>query len=113
MSTRFAVAVHRLKDVERSQDPNEQISLAGNEMASILREGDTAPIEPPMAWGGLAMIHKVQHEIAAAFETEHNELMEMEERAANSLKQVLDFSDFEVLFYLQEALPLGFWRDAM
>ncbi|XP_021908957.1 uncharacterized protein LOC110823008 isoform X2 [Carica papaya] len=89
LSTRFAVAVHRLKDVERSQDPNEQISLAGNEMASILREGDTAPIEPPMAWGGLAMIHKVQHEIAAAFETEHNELMEMEERAANSLKQAL------------------------
>ncbi|KAL5700475.1 hypothetical protein ACHQM5_025912 [Ranunculus cassubicifolius] len=55
MSTRYAVAVHRIKDVERSQDPKEQLSWAGNEMASILREGDTSIIEPHLGWAGLAM----------------------------------------------------------
>ncbi|XWS60332.1 hypothetical protein CRYUN_Cryun07bG0026700 [Craigia yunnanensis] len=75
------------KDVERSQDPSEQLSWAGNEMASVLREGDAVPIEPPIAWAGLAMVHKAQHEIVAAFETEQNELVEVEERAIFSLKQ--------------------------
>jgi hypothetical protein len=88
MSTRYAVAVHRIKDAERSQDPSEQLSLAGNEMASILREGDSVPIDLPIAWAGLGMVHKAQHEIAAAFDTESNELMEVEERALFSLKQV-------------------------
>ncbi|MBA0863537.1 hypothetical protein Goshw_022605 [Gossypium schwendimanii] len=87
MSTRYAVAVHRIKDVERSQDPSEQLSWAGNEMASVLREGDSVPIEPPIAWAGLAMVHKAQHEIVAAFETDQNELVEVEERAIFSLKQ--------------------------
>ncbi|OMP10384.1 Tetratricopeptide TPR-1 [Corchorus olitorius] len=87
MSTRYSVAVHRIKDVERSQDPSEQLSWAGNEMASVLREGDSVPIEPPIAWAGLAMVHKAQHEIVAAFETEQNELVEVEERAIFSLKQ--------------------------
>ncbi|KAK8657781.1 hypothetical protein V6N13_036004 [Hibiscus sabdariffa] len=87
MSTRYAVAVHRIKDVERSQDPSEQLSWAGNEMASVLREGDAVPIEPTIAWAGLAMVHKAQHEIVAAFETEQNELVEVEERAVFSLKQ--------------------------
>lgn len=87
MSTRYAVAVHRIKDVERSQDPSEQLSWAGNEMASVLREGDAVPIEPPIAWAGLAMVHKAQHEIVAAFETERNELAEVEDRAIFSLKQ--------------------------
>ncbi|XP_022737427.1 probable UDP-N-acetylglucosamine--peptide N-acetylglucosaminyltransferase SEC [Durio zibethinus] len=89
MSTRYAVAVHRIKDVERYQDPSEQqqLSWAGNEMASVLREGDAVPIEPPVAWAGLAMVHKAQHEIVAAFETEQTELVEVEERAIFSLKQ--------------------------
>ncbi|RVW13367.1 UDP-N-acetylglucosamine--peptide N-acetylglucosaminyltransferase 110 kDa subunit [Vitis vinifera] len=87
MSTRYAVAVHQIKDAERYQDPSEQISWAGNEMASILREGDSALIEHPIAWAGLAMVHKIQNEIAAAFETEHKGLMEMEERAVHILKQ--------------------------
>ncbi|GMJ00089.1 hypothetical protein like AT5G63200 [Hibiscus trionum] len=87
MSTRYAVAVHRIKDVERSQDPSEQLSWAGNEMASVIREGDAVPIEPTIAWGGLAMVHKAQHDIVAAFETEQNELVEVEERAIFSLKQ--------------------------
>ncbi|KAA3460597.1 putative UDP-N-acetylglucosamine--peptide N-acetylglucosaminyltransferase SPINDLY [Gossypium australe] len=87
MSTRYAVAVHRIKDVERSQDPSEQLSWAGNEMASVLREGDSVPIEPTIAWAGLAMVHKAQHEIVAAFETDQNELVEVEERAIFSLKQ--------------------------
>lgn len=89
MSTRYAVAVHRIKDAERSQDPSEQLSLAGNEMASILREGDSVPIDLPIAWAGLGMVHKAQHEIAAAFDTESNELMEVEERALSSLKQAI------------------------
>ncbi|XVE56664.1 hypothetical protein DITRI_Ditri04bG0029000 [Diplodiscus trichospermus] len=87
MSTRYAVAVHRIKDVERSQDPSEQLSWAGNEMASVLREGDAVPIEPPIAWAGLAMVHKAQHEIVAAFATEQNELVEVEECAIFGLKQ--------------------------
>ncbi|WCJ36188.1 tetratricopeptide repeat (TPR)-containing protein [Euphorbia peplus] len=89
MSTRYAVAVHRIKDAERSQDPSEQLSWAGNEMASILREGETVPIELPIAWAGLAMVHKAQHEIAAAFQAEHNELTDVEERALYSLKQAI------------------------
>ncbi|XVF11623.1 hypothetical protein REPUB_Repub08aG0043100 [Reevesia pubescens] len=87
MSTRYAVAVHRIKDVERSQDLSEQLSWAGNEMASVLREGDAVPIEPPIAWAGLALVHKAHHEIVAAFETEQNELVGVEERAIFSLKQ--------------------------
>ncbi|PON45656.1 N-terminal acetyltransferase A, auxiliary subunit [Parasponia andersonii] len=89
MSTRYAVAIHRIKDAERSQDPSEQLSWAGNEMASIIRDGDSALIEFPIAWAGLAMVHKAQHEIAAAFETEQNVLMEVEERAIYSLKQAI------------------------
>jgi hypothetical protein len=92
MSTRYAVAVNRIKDAERSQDPGEQLSWAGNEMASIIRDGDPVLIDLPVAWAGLAMVHKAQHEIAAAFETKQNDLMEVEDRAVNSLKQV--FSDF-------------------
>lgn len=89
MSTRYAVAVHRIKVAERSQDPSEQLSWAGNEMASILREGDSVPIELPIAWAGLGMVHKAQHEIAAAFETEKDELTDVEECALYSLKQVI------------------------
>ncbi|KAJ8771267.1 hypothetical protein K2173_026444 [Erythroxylum novogranatense] len=89
MSTRYAVAVHRIKDAERSQDPSEQLFWAGNEMASILREGDSVPIDLPIAWAGLAMVHKAQHEIAAAFDTEQKRLMEVEEHAHLSLKQAI------------------------
>ncbi|CAL5444498.1 unnamed protein product [Camellia sinensis] len=89
LATRYAVAVHRIRDAERSQNPAEQLSWAGNEMASILREGDSGLIEPPIAWAGLAMVHKAQHEIAAGFEIEQNELIEAEERAIYSLKQTI------------------------
>ena len=88
MSTRYAVAIHRIKDAERSQDRSEQLSWAGNEMASIIRDGDHGLVELPIAWAGVAMVHKAQHEIAAAFETEHNVLQEVKERAIYSLKQV-------------------------
>lgn len=88
MATRFAVAVQRIKDAERSQDASDQLSWAGNEMASVIREGESVPIDPPIAWAGLAMAHKAQHEIAAAFVADRNELTEMEERATYSLKQV-------------------------
>ncbi|KAF3436713.1 hypothetical protein FNV43_RR19460 [Rhamnella rubrinervis] len=88
MSTRYAVAIQSIKD-ERSQDPSEQLSWAGNEMASIIRDGDHGLVELPIAWAGVAMVHKAQHEIAAAFETEHNVLQEVEERAVYSLKQAI------------------------
>ncbi|MCD9558984.1 hypothetical protein HAX54_016693 [Datura stramonium] len=89
LATRYAVGVHRIRDAERSQNPNEQLSWAGNEMASILREGDSTSIEPPIAWAGLAMVHRVQHEIVAGFEVEHNELVEVKEHAIYSLKQAI------------------------
>lgn len=89
MSTRYAVAVSRIKDAERSQEPTEQLSWAGNEMASILREGDPVQIEPPIAWAGFAAVQKAHHEIAAAFVTEENELSEMQECAVYSLKQAV------------------------
>ncbi|KAK4256990.1 hypothetical protein QN277_006640 [Acacia crassicarpa] len=88
MSTRYAVAIHRIKDAERSLD-REQLSWAGNEMASIIRDGDSSLVELPVAWAGLAMVHKAQHEIAAAFETEQHDLMEVEERAVCVLKQAI------------------------
>ncbi|KAK6920591.1 hypothetical protein RJ641_014269 [Dillenia turbinata] len=104
MSIRYAVAVHRMKDVERSQDPNEQLFWAGNEMASILREGDSSTIEPPIAWAGLAMVHKAQHEIAAAFDTKENELAEVEERAQHILKQAVAEDPDDALHWHQLGL---------
>ncbi|XP_010927572.2 uncharacterized protein [Elaeis guineensis] len=90
MSARYAIAVHRIKDAERSQDSTEQLSWAANEMASILKEGDPAIIDLPIAWAGLAMAHRAQHEIAAAFETEQRDLVEVEERALYTLKQAIE-----------------------
>ncbi|KAL6559333.1 hypothetical protein OROGR_004450 [Orobanche gracilis] len=89
LATRYAVGVHRIRDAERSQNPNEQLAWAGNEMASVLREGDSTLIEPPIAWAGLAMAHKAQHEIAAVFEMDPKELLEVKERAMYSLKQAI------------------------
>nr|DAD22055.1 TPA_asm: hypothetical protein HUJ06_023518 [Nelumbo nucifera] len=90
MSTQYVVALHRIKYAEKSQDPTEQLSWAANEMASILREGNSATIELQIAWAGLAMVHKAQHEIAATFETGHNDLTEVEERALYTLKQAIE-----------------------
>ncbi|KAI3454360.1 hypothetical protein Pfo_011023 [Paulownia fortunei] len=89
LATRYAVGVHRIRDAERSQNPNEQLTWAGNEMASVLREGDSILIEPPIAWAGLALVHKAQHEIAAVFEIDPKELLEVKERAMYSLKQAI------------------------
>ena len=88
MSTRYSIAIHRIKDAERSQNPTEQLSWAGNEMASIIREGDPLLVDSPITWAGLAMVHQAQHEIAASFESEQKELMEVEEHANSTLKQV-------------------------
>ncbi|KAH6770532.1 tetratricopeptide repeat protein [Perilla frutescens var. hirtella] len=89
LATRYAVGVHRIRDAERSQNPNEQLTWAGNEMASVLREGDPVHIEPPIAWAGLALVHKAQHEIAAVFEIDPKELLEVKDRAMSSLKQAI------------------------
>ncbi|CAI9112948.1 OLC1v1013461C1 [Oldenlandia corymbosa var. corymbosa] len=90
LATRYAAGIHRTRDAERSQNPSEQLSWAGNEMASILREGDSSMIDPPIAWAGLALVHKVQHEIAAGFEIENDDLVEVQERAIQSLKQAIE-----------------------
>ncbi|XP_073000123.1 uncharacterized protein [Typha latifolia] len=90
MSARYAVAVHRIKDAERSQLSTEQLLWASNEMATILKEGDPATIDLPIAWAGLAMAHKAQHEITAAFEAEQMDLDEAEERALFTLKQAIE-----------------------
>lgn len=99
LATRYAVGVHRIRDAERSQNPNEQLTWAGNEMASVLREGDPVHIEHPIAWTGLALVHKAQHEIAAVFEIEHKELLEVKDRAMSSLKQVIIFTLTHWLVY--------------
>ncbi|KAL9261965.1 UDP-N-acetylglucosamine--peptide N-acetylglucosaminyltransferase 110 kDa subunit-like protein [Drosera capensis] len=88
MSTRYAAAIYRIKESERSQSPSEQLPWAGNEMASVLEDGDPLLIEMPIAWAGFAIVHKSHHEIASAFDTNQNELIEMQERAMYSLKQV-------------------------
>lgn len=100
MSTRYAVAIHRVKDAERCQDRSEQLSWAGNEMASIIRDGDSTQIEAPIAWAGLGMALKTHHEIAAAFETEHNVLTEVEERAVCVLKQVISYNHTTNLYFI-------------
>ncbi|XP_022924101.1 probable UDP-N-acetylglucosamine--peptide N-acetylglucosaminyltransferase SPINDLY isoform X2 [Cucurbita moschata] len=87
MAMRYSVAMHRLKDAERSQDRSEQLSWAGNEMASIIRDGDGLTIDHPVAWAGLSMVHKAQHEIASGFRTDQSELREVEEHAVYSLYQ--------------------------
>ncbi|KAL8159218.1 hypothetical protein V2J09_000755 [Rumex salicifolius] len=103
MPIRYAVAVHRIKDAERSQT-SEQLPWAGNEMASVLKEGDTSLIDSPIAWTGLAMAHKSQHELAAVYETEKNELAEMEDRAAYTLKQAVGEDPDDALQWLQLGL---------
>ncbi|KAH9287628.1 hypothetical protein KI387_031745 [Taxus chinensis] len=89
MSIRYAIAAHRVKDAERSKDPTQQLSWAANEMASILREGDPTTIQPCLAWAGLAMVDRAQHETAAAFEGE-TDLKEVEERALYTLQQAIE-----------------------
>lgn len=108
MSTRYAVATHRMKEAERSQDPSELLSFGGNEMASIIRDGDSSLVELPTAWAGLAMVHKAQHEISSAYESEQHVLTEMEERAVCSLKQVVYyFPPFIACFLLSIYLLIG------
>nr|DAD24294.1 TPA_asm: hypothetical protein HUJ06_025758 [Nelumbo nucifera] len=104
MSTRYAVALHRIKDAERSQDPTKQLSWVANEMASILREGDSATIELRIAWAGLVMVHKAQHEIAATFGTGHNDLTKVEERALYTLKQAIEEDPDDVVQWHQLGL---------
>ncbi|CAO2840498.1 unnamed protein product [Amaranthus hypochondriacus] len=104
MSTRYSIAIHRIKDAERSQNPTEQLSWAGNEMASIIREGDPSLVDSPITWAGLAMVHQAQHEIAASFESEQKELMEVEEHANSTLKQAIGEDPDDVVHWHQLGL---------
>ncbi|WOL03670.1 putative UDP-N-acetylglucosamine--peptide N-acetylglucosaminyltransferase SPINDLY [Canna indica] len=90
MSTRYAIAIHRIKDAERLQDSREQLAWAASEMGSILKEGDPATIDLPIAWAGFAMAHRAQHEIAAAFRSRQMDLDEADERALYTLKKAIE-----------------------
>ncbi|KMZ58179.1 hypothetical protein ZOSMA_79G00200 [Zostera marina] len=67
MSTRYAIALQRIKDAERSQDPGEQLTLAANEMVSILKDGDSSLIEIPIVWCGIAKALRSEHEISKSY----------------------------------------------
>ncbi|CAL4946051.1 unnamed protein product [Urochloa decumbens] len=89
MPARYAIAVHRIRDAVRSQCTDDQLLWAANEMATVLKEGDPSAVDAPIAWAGLAMAHRAQHEIAAAYDTEHTNLVDAEERALYTLKQAI------------------------
>jgi hypothetical protein len=89
MPARYAIAVHRIRDAVRLQCPDDQLLWAANEMATVLKEGDPSAVDAPMAWAGLAMAHRAQHEIAAAYDAEHTNPSDAEERALYTLKQVI------------------------
>jgi len=89
MPARYAIAVHRIRDAVRSQCSDDQLLWAANEMATVLKEGDPSAVDAPIAWAGLAMAHRAQHEIAAAYDTEHINLNDAEERAIYTLKQAI------------------------
>ncbi|KAG6543725.1 hypothetical protein Mapa_014909 [Marchantia paleacea] len=90
MSTRYAVAAHRIRDAERCDNSSDQLGYAANEMASILREGDSTTAQPSLGWSGLAMVNRAQHESAAAFEEGGVNLKEAEDRALHTLEQAID-----------------------
>ncbi|XP_044342408.1 UDP-N-acetylglucosamine--peptide N-acetylglucosaminyltransferase 110 kDa subunit isoform X1 [Triticum aestivum] len=89
MPARYAIAVHRIRDAVRLQCSDDQLIWAANEMATVLKEGDTSVVDLPVAWAGLAMAHRAQHEIAAAYDGEQTILNEAEERALYTLKQAI------------------------
>jgi len=89
MPARYAIAVHRIRDAVRSQCSDDQLLWAATEMATVLKEGDPSAVDAPIAWAGLAMAHRAQHEIAAAYDTEHINLNDAEERAIYTLKQAI------------------------
>ncbi|PKI66627.1 probable UDP-N-acetylglucosamine--peptide N-acetylglucosaminyltransferase SPINDLY isoform X2 [Punica granatum] len=104
LSTRYAVALHRVKDAERSQDPSDQFLWARNEMVSIIRDGDTSSIEVSLAWSGLALVHKIQHEITAAFANRQSDIIDVEEQAIYSLKQTIAEDPDDALHWHQLGL---------
>ncbi|TVU36116.1 hypothetical protein EJB05_18032 [Eragrostis curvula] len=89
MPARYAIAVHRIRDAVRSQCSDDQLLWATNEMATVLKEGDPSAVDAPIAWAGLAMAHRAQHEISAAYDTELTNLSDAEERALYTLKQAI------------------------
>ncbi|KAK3162776.1 hypothetical protein QOZ80_1BG0093610 [Eleusine coracana subsp. coracana] len=89
MPARYAIAVHRIRDAVRTQCSDDQLLWAANEMATVLKEGDPSAVDTPIAWAGLAMAHRAQHEIAAAYDAEHINLSDAEERALYTLKQAI------------------------
>lgn len=89
MPARYAIAVHRIRDAVRSQCSDDQLLWGANEMVTVLKEGDPSAVDAPIAWAGLAMAHRAQHEIAAAYDAEQINLIEAEDRALFALKQAI------------------------
>lgn len=102
MPARYAIAAHRIRDAVRSQCSDDQLIWAANEMATVLKEGDTSVVDLPVAWAGLAMAHRAQHEIAAAYDGEQAILNEAEERALYTLKQVMfaNYHHYEAIHFI-------------
>lgn len=99
MSTRFAVAAHRVRDADQSEDSSEQLSWAAHEMASILRDGDPDIIPPSRAWAGLAVVNSAQHE-AAAFDGGDVIVKEVKDRTIHTLQQVYGRAIYSSLNYM-------------
>ena len=114
MPGRYAIAVHRIRDAVRSQCSDDQLLWASNEMATVLKEGDPSAVDAPIAWAGLAMAHRAQHEVPSAYDGEQAILNEAEERALYTLKQVM-FANYHankphLLLPELTGAKFGYWK---
>ncbi|KAL2609085.1 hypothetical protein R1flu_027658 [Riccia fluitans] len=108
MSTRYAVAAHRIKVAERCEDGVEQLGYAANEMASMLREGDVSTAHPSLGWAGLAMVNRAQHESVVAFQEGNANLKEAEDRAQHTLERAIDEDPLDAVQWHQLGLRTMF-----
>lgn len=123
LSTRYAVAMQRVRESQCSFAPAEQLAWAANEMASILRVGDSTRIQPHIAWVGLATVNRMQHEVIAAFEGDEADLRETKARAFHTLQQAVEQNPHDpiqwqqlglyTLCTLQFRMAQGFFKTAI
>lgn len=106
MSTRYAVALQRIKDAERSQDPGEQLTWAANEMVSILKDGDPSLIESPIVWSGIAKALRAEHEISKAYGIPEKTQDGAKDFALHTLKQVCSVTLFFSFFSMKTMYPV-------
>lgn len=123
LSTRYAVAMHRVRESLFSSAAAEQLSWAANEIVSVLRMGDTATIQPHIAWVGLAMVNRMQHEMISALEGDDTDLRETKVRAFHTLQQAVEQNPHDpiqwqqlglyMLWTLQFRVAQGFFKTAI